>query len=251
MMVLCMTLGLNAGDAGPFSIDVYDAGVPPWLDRDKVLVDLKSKKVWLGITSRSEKRCRLVTRVFSDSPAEKAGIEVGDIITKKSWDSLLEKNQPNDVVEFLVLRDKKKMTITVKLSRQDPLVDRLLSIPGDENHMGAGHRQLHGLSMKNRQYIYKNMFMKNRAFDCKNAHKKLFMKMLPASKFTDGGAQVVVVRGSHRVMFINKGRYSKVGANTICVNSADYDGENLTEKNVTKLYWKLFGDQIEDWYENP
>ena len=99
--------------------------------------------------------------------------------------------------------------------------------------------------------MYENMFLNNKAFDCKNAHKKLSIKILPSSSFTAGGAQVVVIRGSHRVMFINKGRYTKVGANTICVNSADYDGKNLTKEKVTKLYWKLFGNQIDYWYENP
>ena len=251
VMVLCATIGLHAGDPGPFSIDFYDAGVPPWLDRDKVLSGLKSKKAWLGITSRAEENGRRVMRVFNDSPAKKAGIEVGDIITNESWNSLLKDNQPNDVVDFIVLRGKKKMTKTVKLGARDPLVAMLITTLGDDNHMGKGHRQLHNLSMKNRQYIYKNMFIKNRAFDCENAHKKLFIKMLPNSKFTDEGAQVIVLRGSHRVMFINKGRYSKIGANTICVNSADYDGKNLTAKRVDALYWKLFGVQIDYWYENP
>ena len=251
IITIGLTLGLNAGDAGPFSIDFYDAGVPPWLNRDKILSELKSKKVWLGITSRPQDNGRLVTRVFKDSPAKISGIKVGDIITNKSWDSLREKNQPNDIVEFIVTRDKKKMTKKIKLGARDPLVDKLLSIAGDENHMGEGHRQLHNLSMKSRGYMYKNMFLKNRAFDCKNAHKKLSIKMLPKSSFTAGGAQVIVIRGSHRAMFINKGRYTKIGANTICVNRVDYDGKKLTEEKVTKLYWKLFGDQIEYWYEHP
>ena len=248
---LALTLSLNAGDPGPFSIDFYDAGVPPWLDRDKVLSGLTSKKLWLGISSRPENNGRLITRVFSDSPAKKAGIEVGDIITNKSWDSLLEDHQPNDIMNFTLIRDKKKITKKVKLGARDPLVNKLLETAGDENHMGEGHRQVHSLSMKKRQYLYKNMFLKNKAFDCKNAHKKLSISMLPNSSFTGGGAQIVVIRGSHRVMFVNKGRYTKVGANTICVNSADYDGKKLTEEKVSKLYWKLFGDQIEYWYENP
>jgi hypothetical protein len=66
IIAICLTLGLQAGDPGLFSIDFYDAGVPPWLDRDKVLGELTSKEVWLGITSRSKEEDRLVTRVFGD-----------------------------------------------------------------------------------------------------------------------------------------------------------------------------------------
>lgn len=250
VMVLCMTLGLNAGDPGSFAIDFYDAGVPPWLDREKVFNGITSKKVWLGITSCSEVKGRLVTRVFSDSPAKKASIEVGDIISNESWDALREKNRPNDVVNIVVLRDKTKLIKTVKLGMRDALVDMLLETPGDDN-TGEGHREIHNLSKENRDYIYKNVFLKNKAFDCKHAHKKLSIEMLPNSRFTGAGAQVVFIRGSHRVMFINRGRYSKVGTNTICVNSAEYDGKNLTKEKVTKLYWKLFGDQIKHWYDNP
>lgn len=251
ILVLSMTLSVYAGDPGAFEIDFYDAGVPSWLDRDKILSGLKSKKVWLGVTSRPEQEGRYITRVFDDSPAKKSGLLVGDIITQESWNALFDEYKPNDAMDFIVLRDKKKITKKIKLGMRDPLVDMLIGIEGDEHHSGGGHRQLHKLSDENRQYVYKNMFLKNKAFDCKNAHKKLSIKMLPDTRFTGHGAQVIVVRGSHRMMFVNRGRYRKVGANTVCVNSADYDGENLTKKKVTKLYWKLFTDQIEHWYDNP
>jgi len=46
-------------------------------------------------------------------------------------------------------------------------------------------------------------------------------------------------------------KYESIGKKTICINSVDYDGKNLTDKRVIKLYWKLFGNQIDYWYENP
>ena len=96
-MVLCVAIGAQTGDPGPFEIDFHDAGVPVWLDRDKVLSGLKSKKIWLGITSRDKPRGAQVTRVFKDFPAEQYGVRVGDIITNDNWGTLFKNTKPNEV----------------------------------------------------------------------------------------------------------------------------------------------------------
>ena len=252
MMVVCMTLGLNAGDPGPFEIDFYDAGVPPWLDRGKVLHELESQVVWLGITSHSEIEGRYVSRVFKNSPAEEAGIRVGDIIEENSWNAIYDGKHPNDSIVLTIVRNKKQISKKVSLSGRDPLINMLMDIEGDGHHSGNPHRNIHQLSKENKQKVYKNAFLKNKAFNCNHAHEKLFIKMFPNSDFRGGGAQVVVIRGSHRVMFINIGmRYENIGKHTVCVNSVLYDGKNLTNKNVTKLFWKLFDSQVKFWYEHP
>lgn len=208
VMTLCLTLGLNAGDPGAFEIDFYDAGVPPWLDRDKVLSGLKSKEIWLGVTSRHE--------------------------------------------EEGILRDNKKMMKKVKLGARDPLIRKLITIEGEEHYSGEKDRNINDLSVRNKVLVYQKVFLKNKVFDCKNAHKKLSKKMFPKSDLRGAGAEVIVIRGSRRVMFVNMGmRYENIGKKTICVNSADYDGKKLTEKKVAKLYWKLFGSQVDYWYANP
>ena len=252
VMTLCLTLGLNAGDPGAFEIDFYDAGVPPWLVRDKVLSTLKSKEVWLGVTSRHKEEGRLVRRVFKDSPANKAGIEVGDMITNDNWDRLFEDAKITDVIELAILRGNKKMVKKIKLGARDPLLRKLITVEGEGHHSGEKDRHINDLSTKNKALVYKKAFLKNKAFDCKNAHKKLSKKMLPKSDFRGGGAEVIVIRGSHRVMFVNMGmRYEDIGKKTMCVNSADYDGKHLTNKKVNQLYWKLFGEQVDYWYEHP
>ena len=252
VLILCMTLGLNAGDPGAFEIDFYDAGVPSRLDRNKVLNGLKSQEAWLGVTSHRKTKGRYVSRIFDNSPAQKAGINVGDIITNDNWNSIIESKQPNDMIVLNILRDKKHITKKVKLGARDPLVYMLTSIEGDGHHSGDNHREIYEFSLKNKKDIYRKVFLKNKAFDCKNAHKNMFIKIFPSSEFRGGGSQVIVIRGSHRVMFINIGmRYENIGKKTICVNSTEYDGKNLTKEKVTKLYWKLFGDQIKYWYANP
>lgn len=63
--------------------------------------------------------------VVADSPAAKAGIEAGDIITeingdqvneKHSLRSLLSKYQPNDEIKVKIMHDRKEKTLTVKLA---------------------------------------------------------------------------------------------------------------------------------------
>ncbi len=252
VMTLCLTLGLNAGDPGAFEIDFYNAGVPPWLDRDKVLRGLKSKEVWLGVTSRPVEEGRLISRVFKDSSANKAGIEVGDMITNDNWDILFENTKINDVVELGILRGNKKMVKKVKLGARDPLIRKLITIEGEDHHSGEKDRNINDLSTRNKVHVYQKVFLKNKVFDCKNAHKTLSKQMFPKSDFRGAGAEIIVIRGSHRVMFINMGmRYENIGKKTICVNSTDYDGKNLTNKKVNQLYWKLFGEQVDYWYEHP
>lgn len=251
LMLLCTTLVLNAGDPGAFEIDFYDAGVPSWLDRNKVLNGLKSQETWLGVTSRSKAEGRYVSRIFDNSPAQKVGIKVGDII-ENNWNSIFKGKEPNDRIVLNILRDNKHITKEIKLGARDPLVYMLTSIEGDGHHSGDNHRKIHELTLKNKKDIYKRVFLKNKAFDCKNAHKNMSIKMLPSSKFRGRGVHVIVIRGSYRVMFINMGMsYENIGKKTICVNSTDYDGKNLTKEKVSKLYWKLFDDQIEYWYDNP
>ena len=73
-----------------------------------------------------------VTAVTSDSPAEKAGIQVGDIITAVDGDSvgiendlrdLILKHKPGDTVKITLLRQDAEKTVKVKLGSKSDQPD--------------------------------------------------------------------------------------------------------------------------------
>jgi serine protease Do len=82
----------------------------------------------LGINGRTDpKGCR-ITRVFSDYPAAKAGLQTGDIIAHFADESvkglddlqvLLVKHKAGEEITLAVLRGEESMDIKVKLARQE------------------------------------------------------------------------------------------------------------------------------------
>jgi membrane-associated protease RseP (regulator of RpoE activity) len=89
---------------------------------------LKPGKAILGVfTEKKEAAGATVKEVAKDSPAEKAGIKAGDVITKVDADKINEpqdlfekigKHEPGDKVTITYLRDKKENTATVTLDER-------------------------------------------------------------------------------------------------------------------------------------
>ncbi len=87
----------------------------------------------------------LVVEVTEDSPADRAGLRMGDLIVSVEGESLrdevslsdlIQQYEPGDEVELLVLRDGRERTITVTLGRN---AER-----GDAPWMGLYYRQVPG-----------------------------------------------------------------------------------------------------------
>ncbi len=123
---------------------------------------------WLGVGIAKYKDSKddaihgvLVTEVYEDSPAEKAGLEDGDVIIEfagkshKSVDHLVDavrSHEPGDEVLIKVLRDGKEKTFTVELGeRKDEFVwfgddDFTLNLKGFEGLEALKHlEKLEGL----------------------------------------------------------------------------------------------------------
>jgi serine protease Do len=82
----------------------------------------------LGINGQSDPRGCLITNVFRDSAADKAGLKADDIITDFAGDAvkgldglqaLLSKRKPGDEVKMTVRRGEDKLELTAKLTRRE------------------------------------------------------------------------------------------------------------------------------------
>lgn len=105
------------------------------LDRQKMYLDksvqIRINSAFLGVSSRkAEKGGATVLEVTKGSPAEKAGIKKGDIITKindskiESPESLYETVhtlKPGDIVKISFLRDGKEQMVSATLEKSDQL----------------------------------------------------------------------------------------------------------------------------------
>ena len=84
---------------------------------------------YLGVTGDDDKAGAKLSAVTENSPAEKAGLKAGDIITHfegqevKGYDPLvaeLRKKKPNDKIKVAVLRGKEKLEIEITLGFRGP-----------------------------------------------------------------------------------------------------------------------------------
>jgi PDZ domain-containing secreted protein len=92
------------------------------------MMDIKPGKAVLGVfTEKKEAAGATVREVAKESPAEKAGIKAGDVITRVDADKISEPqdlfekigaHDPGDKVTITYLRDKKEYTATVTLDER-------------------------------------------------------------------------------------------------------------------------------------
>jgi serine protease Do len=84
-------------------------------------------KPMLGIYTEKDEKGAKITSVVDDSPAQKAGLQKGDIITKVGettitdpslLSSTINDKKPNDEIQITYLRDKKKKNIALKLGER-------------------------------------------------------------------------------------------------------------------------------------
>jgi hypothetical protein len=143
----------------------------------------------------------------------------------------------NNKIVVKIKRNAKKIEKKVTLASLDPLLYRL------KMHEPESCSQMHTkeLPKKIKEEIHKKVFSPLHRFDCKTAHEKLSKMEL----FKENAGQLILIRGTKRAMLVEP------QWGTVCVNSLDYDGENLTDTKIEKLFSKLFSNYIEDRFINP
>ena len=255
-LFLLMSFFLNAGDPCPISFKFYDAGMPSWLNPSIILNKLEHKAFWLGIRYSSTLQDNntlgiRITQVHKNSPADMAGLEVGDFITKvdnmpisiqdkdKPFDAVLKKKHLNDLLTLTLLRDKKQQKVSLVLQQmRDPLILKLKEQLLKERKSACTHIENSVLIKEEKKKVHAAIFLKNKRFNCTHAHKKLAtLKWVDK----DNKGKVFVVRGSKRILFAH------IGWKTLCVN---YKG-NLTQSQRRKVLSALFDDYIEERHLHP
>lgn len=258
---LFMSILVNAGDPCPIQFKFYDAGIPSWLNQEEVLSTLSNKSFWLGIdySTKLEKNGTLgikITKIYKNSPAELSGLKAGDYITKidnvpiakqdknTPFDKVLMQKNLNDSITFSLLRDEKKQKVSLILNQtRDPLIVKLSQQLVDDRErknrkFPCTHVKHSVLEKEKKKKVHAEIFLKNKRFDCENAHKKISDLKL-VDEYSKGN--VFVIRGSKRILFVH------LGWKTMCVN---YNG-NLTQTQRRKVLSTLFDDYIKDRHLNP
>ena len=234
-----------AGDPCPIDTDLYDLGVPHWLDRDQVLGGLKSKEVWVGISFSDTKLGLRVHRVFAGGPAATAGLQVDDIIThadgvvapdKAMFTRHLDRETTGDILKLTVKRGPQSLALPIRLGYSDPLVRALGRHAAGLDCSDVKYAKFDAARAEAlRDAVFEP---KNRRFRCKDAHKALTAKKMNPEA-------LVFVRGSKRVLI------AKPGWATACVRADRYDGERLTPKAVKALFDTLAKGFFDDRFANP
>lgn len=235
----------SAGDPCPIGFDFWEVGSPEWLDNAELLAALESKDSWIGISFKSGKAGLPVTNVSDGSPASKAGLVKGDLITAldgqpmtdhKAGGAVFRGKKPGETVKVDIKRGEETKSLTVTLGGQDPFIGAMIDFAAAQNCSDARRANF---TADQRAAIMAKLFKKAGRFECKTAHRKL-RKL----DFLEDG-DIVIVRGSKRVLVAN------TGWATTCVKAADHDGAKLTQKGVGKVFEKVTRAYVKDRIDNP
>lgn len=228
-----------AGDPCPIPFVFHDLGAPPWLDRDALLDGLTSKDSWVGISFSTRQAGVRVDAVSAGSPAEKAGLKVGEHITAVdgqkvgTHEALGERfrtTAPGGTLK-LTLADGAEKALT--LGRQDPVVGALIDHAAKQE---CRHVRRGDVDPKQVETLRAKVFFENRRFRCDDAHGQ-FEGLLEAG-------DIVIVRGSKRILLANPGWA------TVCVRANAVDGAKLAT-GIPPLLDTLGKAYVKDRHDNP
>lgn len=237
-----------AGDPCPIGVELVDLGTPPWLDRDEILGGLQSQDTWVGINYENVSNGLELHIVYPGSPAEEAGLQVEDIVTKidgapvgndnanrAAFDGLANGRS----AQFSVLRRGQSLDITVDVGRRDPVLPVMEAALKQLECRAASTRVA---DEAERAQLMPLFFNESRGFRCEDAHRVL------ADHFQDdynSDKNVYLVRGSRRIILSMK------HWGTTCISSESLDGENLTSSSALEAVDKVIARYVDDRHENP
>lgn len=247
-LLLCLApFAARAGDPCPISIIVHDLGVPDWLDREALLDGLQSQEIWIGIGYSYGPEGLALTAVHEGSPAQQAGLQVGDVIrtinaiavgpearTEAAFASL----HPGDRISIDLQRpDQGALTLSLTVGHTDPVP---LGMVQAMNRQDCRTASMHTDPPAEQQALLADLFTASRGFRCDDAHIALAAHA-PRYLVRD----IYVVRGSRRILITmpHWGSY--------CLPVTALDGENLTDATLLEAVDHVIGDYVRERHENP
>ncbi|MBF9023280.1 PDZ domain-containing protein [Rhodobacterales bacterium FZCC0069] len=247
-LFLCLApFSVHAGDPCPIPIVVHDLGVPDWLDRDALLDGLQSQRTWVGISYNYTPDGLALTAVHPDSPAQRAGLQVGDVI--RSINALATGSEMQDRAAFDSLRSGE--TVLVEVMRTDQETATLPLTVGYTDPVPLG--MVNALRRQEcrtarliiepaaeQQALLADLFTASRGFRCDDAHIAL------AERTARYEVQdVYVLRGSRRILI------TMPHWGTHCLASTALDGDNLTDAALLLALDPVIGAYVQDRHDNP
>ena len=140
----------------------------------------------------------LVSKIHEDSPAEKAGLKVGDVIIKadgvrvksiRDLSGLIQDKEKGDRVKIEFLRDRKRKSVEVKIEEEEGSGIFRYSLKGWEDYVDSWSKYSENMQKQYKKWADRysqdyqilikkwNKELKKRAHESKKEAKKLFMSL--------------------------------------------------------------------------
>ena len=248
--VLAIYCGISsvayAGDPCPIGITIQDLGSPEWLDNTALIRELDSSQTWIGIRFKHTDEGLLLTHVFQGAPAELAGLQIGDLLTKINGASADDREEIGDffdsikigdALEIEIIRDEQALTITLIVGGADPVPLAILDFLETDDCRAP---RIETPTDDMRQDVMARIFTETNGFRCEDAHIKLQPLLEKYQSET-----IYFIRGSRRVL-LTMPYYG-----TACMSAAALDGEGLNTVTVEAFIDRVIGRYVQERHENP
>ncbi len=232
----------HAGDPCPIAVNISDLGSPDWLDNTALINALQSRQTWIGISYASSEEGLILNRIHQGSPAEQAGLLVGDLVLAVG----ARKAADGDMFDGLDIGQ----DVTVRVRRDGQLKDVRLTIGGVDPVPLAIVQQLQNEDCRDPEFAVPNealeqaimavVFTQSRGFRCEDAHVALQPLMEQYQSDT-----VYFVRGSRRLL-LTMPYYG-----TTCVSVGALDGYNLNDAEISAVISHVIRNYVRERHDNP
>lgn len=234
---LLTPIAAAAGSACPVALTIHDLGVPSWLDRDALLTN--NGTAWLGYRFETKSNGELVTFVHSDSPMERAGIVVGNVLRsvngiaaadRDAYRAVFDSMRVGDTLSVTVSDGRSTRTLSVTVGATDPIP---LGMVNALKHGDCTNGELHNATDAEKSQVQPYLYDENRTFRCHDAH-------IAMQELADPYAMndVYILRGSRRAIIA----MPHWGA--ACVELKDISGSNLTDTNLLSVIAPVIANYV-------
>lgn len=241
-MLGCVGTTAQAGDPCPIKVGINDLGSPDWLDNSALLNALDSRQSWVGISYEYLDQRLLLAEIYEGSPAERAGLLQGDILThigalSASDSAAFSQLNIGETVVFSIVRADRVIMLPLTVGGVDPVP---LAIVQYLNNADCRTPDIAQSDVEANQAVMARLFTESRGFRCEDAHKALEPLMEQYQSDT-----VYFVRGSRRLL-LTMPYYG-----TTCISTTSLDGENLNDVAIGALIEHVISNYVRERHDNP